>query len=173
MSFAKSADAKMAGDIFLRARETRQAVLSAALGLSGKPVIFLSLNIPGADKSPPGYAALFESMRAALVGDLPSLAMMNEGRDALGPFLIASLEMDVTELKKRCIALETASAAGRLIDLDVYAALGLQVDRQSLGLPGRPCLVCDQAAVDCIRSKRHPYNEVIGKVNELLAPFIA
>ncbi len=53
------------------------------------------------------------------------------------------------------------------------SAEGVQIDRGSLGLPGRACLVCSRAAVECIRAKRHSFNEVIGNVDALLAHFRA
>src|ERR1035437_4406441 len=166
MSFGKSAND------FLLAREGRQAILSEVLrpGEWGKQraTVFLSLKNPGPDKSLPGSDVLFKWMLGELFVVFPELTPVVEVRDALGPDALASLDMDPVELKKRCIELETSCAAGRLIDLDVYSARGIQIDRQHLSLPGRVCLVCDQAAVECIRNKRHSFDEVIGKVNELL-----
>lgn len=171
MSYGKFASADV--DIFLRAREARQAMLSVVLSRKQRSTLFLSLNIPGVEKSPRGSEGLFASMRSQLAHSFSEICAAEEGRDALGPFLLASFDIDAIELKKRCILWETATTAGRLIDLDVYDAQGRQVDRQSLGLSGRPCLVCDQPAVDCMRNKRHATHEVIGKVNDLLAPFVA
>ena len=91
--------------------------------------------------------------------------------DALGPCAIMGLDMEPVAVKGRCIGLETSHPAARLIDLDVYSASGIQIDRGSLDVPRRTCLVCDQPAVECIRSKRHFFDEVIGKAHELLAPF--
>ena len=167
MSFGKSAND------FLSAREARQEMLSRVLLRAQRPAIFLSLNIPGPEKFPPGCNGLFEWICSELAGTFSEFRTMEEGRDALGPFLLASLDQDATELKQRCVLIESATPAGRLIDLDVYSAQGLQIDRRTLGLRGRACLVCDQPAVECMRNKRHPSSEVIGKVNELLAPFIA
>jgi len=158
---------------FLLAREGRQALISAAVQQARRSTIFLSLNIPGPDKSPPGSAVLFHSIRCDLVSTFTQLAIVEEGRDALGRFLVATIDADARELKKHCIELETASTAGRLVDLDVYSAQGTQVDRGSLAQPGRTCLVCTQSAADCIRQQTHSFNEVIGKVNELLAPFVS
>jgi holo-ACP synthase CitX len=82
-----------------------------------------------------------------------------------------AFDMDPLATKQRCVALEARHPFARLIDLDVYSAQGVQIDRSHLDLSGRRCLVCEQPAVECIRVKRHSYDEVIGKVNELLAYF--
>ena len=103
----------------------------------------------------------------------PAASVIERSSDALGPFAIIALEIDPSEVKKACIALETAHPAARLIDLDVYSAAGVQIDRASLGIAARPCLVCQSAAVDCIRRKRHSPDQVIARTHELLSPFTA
>ena len=91
--------------------------------------------------------------------------------DALGPYAIMGLDMEPVAIKNRCISLETSHPGARLIDLDVYSASGIQIDRSSLDLPRRTCLVCNQPAVECIRTKRHSFDDVVGKAHELLAHF--
>ena len=110
-------------------------------------------------------------VREKLHADFPELACLTEARDVLGPYALFGLDIDPPIVKKHCVGLETERPSSRLIDLDVYTADGRQVDRGSLGLQGRSCLVCDQRAVDCIRAKRHTFEETISKVHELLTPF--
>lgn len=106
-----------------------------------------------------------------LPASLPGLATLYESHDLLGPYVILALDSDPFAVKEVCIQAETEHPSSRLIDLDVYAADGTQIDRGCLGHESRTCLLCDQKAVDCIRSKRHSFKEVIAKVHELLAPF--
>ena len=61
--------------------------------------------------------------------------------------------------------------SARLFDLDVYTPNGKQVDRAALGLTARTCLICEQSAMDCIRTKRHSFEATIDKVHELLKPY--
>lgn len=110
-------------------------------------------------------------MLDALSAGFPDLLVFTKTHDVLGPYAIMALAIDPSEAKRQCIALETMHPSSRLIDLDVYDANGNQVDRKSQGLPARSCLVCGLPAVECIRFKRHAYDEVIGKVHELLAHF--
>ena len=108
-----------------------------------------------------------------LAQTFPGLSMLERSSDALGPYAIIALAIDPSEVKKACIALETGHPAARLVDLDVYSATGVQIDRASLGIAARPCLVCQSPAVDCIRRKRHSLDEVIAKTHELLSTFSA
>lgn len=133
----------------------------------------MSLNIPGREKTPPGSEALFLSIFDRLVQDFPGSSQLEKSFDALGPYTIIALETDPQAAKTHCIALEASHPAARLIDLDVYSAAGVQIDRASLGVAARSCLVCQSPAVDCIRLKRHSLEEVIAKTHELLSSFSA
>lgn len=133
----------------------------------------MSLNIPGREKTPAGSQAFFLSIFNQLTLDFPGASVLEKSSDALGPYAIIALQIDPRDAKKRCIALETGHPAARLIDLDVYSAAGAQIDRASLGVAARSCLVCRSPAVDCIRLKRHSLEEVIAHTHELLSPFRA
>lgn len=112
-------------------------------------------------------------MQRQLALTLPGLSILEASFDALGPYAIIALPIDPREAKRRCIALETQQPHSRLIDLDVYSAQGVQIDRASLGVAARCCLVCPSPAVDCIRLKRHSLDQVIARTHELLRPFCA
>jgi holo-ACP synthase CitX len=157
----------------LAARDRRQEALTQALGADHPVALFLSLNIPGREKTPPGAEAFFSWMSSRVKADFPAATDLASSFDALGPYLILGLDGDPQAVKRRCVELETGHPSARLIDLDVYTASGTQIDRASLGLAARRCLVCDRRAVDCIRVRRHGYGEVIARTHELLAPFRA
>ena len=160
----------------LDAREQRQAALSRALSERRQTRVFLSLNVPGENKVPAGSSALFSwALRETLaLCSSQSVESSHEVfQDALGPCAIIAIGSDPLEFKRLAVALETSQAAARLVDIDVYDDAGRQVGRRELGLPARPCLLCEQSAVDCIRAKRHPVNEVIAKTYELLSNFSA
>jgi holo-ACP synthase CitX len=155
----------------LAARDERQASLARVISQRLPATVFVSLNIPGAVKTPPGAEAFYDWMLGQLSDAFPPPLLLEEANDPLGPYAIMAFDIDPYEVKERCIRLETMHPSARLIDLDVYSAHGVQIDRSRLDLPGRACLVCAQPAVECIRVKRHSLEEVIGRTNELLAPF--
>ena len=157
---------------YLEARDQRQQALSRFIGEGHPTVLSLSLNIAGADKLPPGSAGLFAwALREIRAVCAPGGAF-EVSQDALGHFAIIASGRDPLQVKRLAVALEEAKPAARLVDLDVYRS-GEQIGRSELGLPARTCLLCDQAAVDCMRSKRHSPLEVIAKAHELLANFKA
>ena len=163
MSFAKL------GSEIIAARNRRQELLEERFSGGYLTTVFVSLNIPGAEKNPPGVKALFSWALRRLLGEFPESANLMRSNDPLGPFAVISLNREAVGVKLRCIALENVQPFARLVDLDVFNGSGCQVDRAALGLLPRPCLICDQAAVDCIRLRRHAAEEVLERSNELLA----
>jgi holo-ACP synthase CitX len=155
----------------LAARDSRQAALFRALNAGHPATLFVSLNIPGREKTPPGAEAFFGWMSEHVKAEFPAAIPLASSFDVLGHYLILGLEDDSHSVKRRCIELETGHPSSRLIDLDVYTPDGVQVDRALLGLAARSCLVCDQRAVDCIRTRRHGFDEIVAQAHELLAPF--
>ncbi len=156
---------------FLAARDARQELLSRAL-CGGRPaVLFVSLNLPGPDKSPPGATALFRRGGEQIAETFPGSLLLAVDRDALGHFALRVLDAEPLAVKRLCIVIEESHPAGRLLDLDVYSPASGQIGRAHLGLPARRCLLCDQPAVDCMRTRRHASGEVIALAHELLAHF--
>ena len=155
----------------LAARDQRQDALARALSKGCQATVFLALNIPGPEKMPSGAQELFLWALEQLEKGFSDVVTFEKGSDALGHYAIMGTNKAPIEAKEHCMALETMNPSARLIDLDVYSGNGDQIDRKSLGFPGRSCLVCSEEAVECMRLKRHLPNEVICKVHELLARF--
>jgi holo-ACP synthase len=155
----------------LAARERRQEQLDERISGGYAATVFLSLNIPGVEKSPPGASALFSWALRSILAEFPDAGNPVQGSDPLGPYAVISLNRDAVEVKRRCIFLETANPFARLVDLDVYCANGSPVERAKLGVPPRPCLLCHLPAVECIRLQRHGATELAGRRDELLSHF--
>jgi holo-ACP synthase CitX len=99
------------------------------------------------------------------------MVRIDKACDALGPYALLGINQAAVEVKQHCMDLETAHPVARLLDLDVFDAQGRQIDRSGLSLPPRPCLVCSQPALECIRLQRHSYPELVEKAHELLSYF--
>jgi holo-ACP synthase len=155
----------------LAARDRRQELLEGYLAQGAPATMFLSLNIPGPDKNLPGVRGLFAWALQSLAVGFPGQTLERQSDDGLGPCGIMRLELAAPEVKQRCLAVETAHPFCRLLDLDVYDARARQVDRASLGLPPRPCLVCGLPAGECIRLGRHTIHEILERTDELLTHF--
>lgn len=154
----------------LAARDDRQAAMDRWLG-RGATLITASLAIPGPEKSPPGAAALFAWIIAELPRAVPGARRLSATWDALGPFDLWEVAGAAADVKRRCLELEHAVPAARLVDLDVYTPEGIPVDRAALALPPRPCLCCPAPARACIRAGAHPGAELAARAHGLLAAF--
>jgi holo-ACP synthase CitX len=158
------------GSSILAAREARQELLEGHRG-TFPAIIFLSLNIPGEEKSPCGTEELFAWAFERLAAGFPDLSLLKRGHDRLGPFSLLSAGQEAVRVKRLCVCLEISHPAARLIDLDVYDRGGAQIGRSSLGLPPRPCLLCHHPAVECMRLSRHGLAELVAETERLLMEF--
>lgn len=154
----------------LAARDARQATIDRWRG-TGATLVAATLAVPGAEKAPPGAAALLGWAIGALARAVPGARRVHAAADVLGPFELWSTPDDAAAVKRACVALEAAAPAARLLDLDVYSAEGAPVDRASLDLPARRCLCCAEPARDCIRAGRHPRADVVAAARRLLDGF--
>jgi len=136
---------------------------------AGATLVAASLAIPGARKAPDGADSLFEWAVAEATQGLPGARRVHVTTDFLGPFELWCTSEDAAAVKRRCVAVEAATPAARLVDLDVYSPEGTPVDRASLDLPARRCLCCDEPARDCIRAGRHALADVVASALRLLA----
>jgi len=138
----------------LTARDRRQALLERQFPLSRAALVMLSLNLPGDRKTGARAERLFHWGERVLAAALP-VEPIHVERDALGPFALYGVALEARQAKLAAIAVETAHPAGRLLDLDLYDASGRPVSRASLGISPRACLLCQEAALACIRAQRH------------------
>ncbi len=157
----------------LAARDARQQALGHALQAGWPATLALALNIAGADKTPPGAAPLFAAIMRQLVDSFPQCVCLHHDEDALGPYALVGVALSAEQAKRRCLAIEESEPAARLVDVDVYDRDGVQLGRAQLGLPARRCLVCGEAAVDCMREKRHPLEAIVARTDELLVTYRA
>lgn len=153
----------------LAARDARQELVDRHAPSVDGGMVMLTLGVPGLEKTPPGADALFAWARREFTVAFPGARQLHEGQDVLGPFALWAVAADPAEVKRRCIAIEEAGPAARLVDLDVYAAEKGPVDRASLLLPARACLCCAADARECIRARRHGLDALAARARSLLA----
>ena len=67
-------------------------------------------------------------------------------------------------VKEKMTALEESRPLGRLFDIDILDANGEKLSRP---IPRR-CLICDEQAQVCARSRRHSVEELMAKIEEML-----
>lgn len=157
------------GAELLAARDARQALLEGRAGRGGAALVTVALNVPGAEKAPPGARALHAWAVTRVLGALEGARTVHALEDALGPFALLEVGVAPAAAKAACLAIEASHPAARLVDLDVHAPSGAALDRAALGLPPRPCLLCAEPARECIRLRRHDPSAVAARARALLA----
>src|SRR5579863_883158 len=156
----------------LTAREDRAARQGAALHRFGKPLLSITVVMPGPLKD----GQISRSVMELALMDVDRLVKARHwkvlSREVLwpesGPEAIYSLDVDPQVLKLSAIELEEQHAIGRLWDLDVIAPGGGGVSRRSLGKPPRTCLLCNGPAHECGRSRRHPLPELLKLIRQIV-----
>jgi len=151
----------------LEARDRRQALLDALFRAPFSTVLMFGLNLPGEEKEGNRAERLFAWGERALAAAFPAQPVLRRS-DRLGHFALYRSPLAPVEAKRLAVALEDAHPAGRLLDLDVFSAAGRPVDRASLGLPPRPCLLCPEPALACIRSQRHTSQALKAKAHMVI-----
>ena len=75
-------------------------------------------------------------------------------------------------LKSICCEIEEIHLLGRLFDMDVDNPKGEPVNRDRLGYPIRPCLLCGGDVIACRREGKHSLNEYNDQVQKLIEDFL-
>ncbi len=157
----------------LKARERRACEQAELIKKHGLAVISFSMNIPGEIKTGRdiewGYEKGKNSILAVLNGCHATIVEQIEHREKTGYEFLICVDIDPLKLKKKMCRLEDDTALGRLFDIDVIGAHGEKVSREDLSLPARKCLICDEDAFVCARSRKHPVAELKEKISSILS----
>ncbi|WP_312691967.1 citrate lyase holo-[acyl-carrier protein] synthase [Kosakonia sp.] len=164
-------------EALLAAKDSRAARQADWLTHYQQPVISLTLVTPGAVKDSIRYR---NTMGVALQACDQLLWQHHWNvldRQVLwlptGAEALWCVEHPAVEIKARCVEMEQTHPLGRLWDFDVFCPHNGQVGRHSLDLNTRRCLVCDEPAHACARSRRHPVDEVTARVERLIDGWFA
>ena len=156
----------------LDARERRAAAQREILRRERKPLISFTLNLPGAYKDFPLARDAFHHGKRMIGLVLEAggytIFHQSERMDKTGYEAFFTVDAPADALKRLVVPLEERHELGRLFDIDVLDTDGAKMCRQTLGLPGRKCLICDKPALVCIRGHAHSSEELTGRVMKIL-----
>jgi holo-ACP synthase len=158
-------------DEMLAARDQRAARQSEALARFNKPIVSITVIMPGPIKD----GVLPRGLLRVALQELDVLASQREWRVLLrqtlseetGPEAIYVLDTNPELLKLATVELEDNHPLGRFWDLDVIAPGPRLLSRKQLALPVRRCLMCDRPAFECSRSRRHSVEELQGAIQRI------
>lgn len=156
----------------LEAREKRACTQRELINTFKTTLISFTLNIPGEEKNndvftkvhEKGIYLLEEELRKQNINIIHK--MVNKTPAGLEAFF--NVDGDSVLIKKITVSIEEKKQVGRLFDLDIFTAEGKQVSRSEIGLPPRKCLLCDENAKVCARSRKHSTEELVSKIHQLI-----
>lgn len=156
----------------LNAREQRVLMQEKLLASCKKPVISFTLNIPGPVKVLPGVPEAFARGISMIEDKLEQEGFVTLNREVLlestGLEAFFSVDAAVPDIKAAMISIEDGSALGRLFDIDVIGLDGKKASREELGHASRTCLLCQEPAHACARSRKHTVSELVDKIDSIL-----
>ncbi|WP_331836090.1 citrate lyase holo-[acyl-carrier protein] synthase [Erysipelothrix piscisicarius] len=146
-------------EAMLTAREKRaQTIQALKQQFPNQTIISFKLNIPGPIKSTPDYQWAFKQ---GLI-ELDQIATCYECQlnNHTGPEAYYMSHLGPDSVKESMVMIEDTHPLGRLFDLDVDGK-----SRKDLGLQPRKCLICDDDAHACSRSRKHTLETVVETIN--------
>ncbi len=156
----------------MAARERRVVLQRKLLRAYQVPIVSLSMNIVGPVKVTPfierGFAEAIHLVEAQLRRHAMTILEHIEIRESTGCEAYWAVNADAQSLKRRLCEIEQDGPFGRLLDIDVIGLTGEKVSRLAVGFPNRRCLLCDEDAFLCARSRTHSIEALFARIQEIL-----
>lgn len=160
----------------LAARELRAAKQQAYVRQYAVPLISFMVNIPGPYKDTPLSTRIFEEGLRALDEELATRKIpqiyKEVGYYVTGAEGFIAVDYDALDLKKMLVAIEETHPLGRLFDFDVIGIHLEPLSRDSIGIAKRKCLLCDEEAHACSRSRSHSLEELTQKIQSMVDAYV-
>ena len=163
----------------LQARENRVINQRKLLKKYCLPILSITLNIPGPEKDNKKIREVFHQclkvVRIELKKSEKSKIIFEKNYfTADGPeFFLVVKGLFEKDLKKIAVKIEDEHPFGRLFDIDVLSRDGHKIYRKDVGSPLRKCIICKNAAINCITSRKHNREEVIKITRKMIDDFIS
>lgn len=156
----------------LLGREKRAEMQRELIKAFGTTLISFSLNIPGIVKNSSLFTKVHDYGIKKLEEDLDryklNVVYKTINNSPAGNVAYFCVDEDAINIKKICVDLEERNEIGRLFDFDVFDRIGKQLTRKQMGLNERKCLLCEEKAIICSRSKKHSIDELTSRVFDLI-----
>ena len=156
-------------DEVLNCREKRVAIQNDMIRKYKKPVISFTMNIPGPIKTNNEIKKAFNIGKNLILEKLKenntAILEIQELNENTGNELFISTNLLAEKIKNITVVIEESSELGRLFDIDVIDVNFEKLSRKSF----RKCLICEEQAQECGRSRKHSVEELQNKVEEILS----
>ena len=153
----------------LDCREKRVTIQNEMIKKYNKPVISFTMNIPGPIKINNEIKKAFDIGKNLILENLKEnnikVLEIQELNENTGNELFISINSLAEKIKNITVAIEESCELGRLFDIDVIDINFEKLSRKSF----RKCLICEEQAQECGRSRKHSVKELQDKIEEILS----
>ena len=150
-------------------REKRVAIRNEMIKKYRNPVISFTMNIPGPIKTNDEIKKAFGIGKNLILEKLKENNIEILEKEELnvntGNELFISVNSSAEKIKNITVAIEESCELGRLFDIDVIDVNFEKLSRKSF----RKCLICEEQAQECGRSRKHSVKELQDKIEEILS----
>lgn len=152
----------------LNCREKRVAIQNKMIKKYNVPVISFTMNIPGPIKTNNEIKKAFNIGKNLILEKIKEnnieILEIQELDENTGNELFVSTNSSAEKIKNITVAIEESCELGRLFDIDVIDINFEKLSRKSF----RKCLICEEQAQECGRSRKHSVEELQNKVKKIL-----
>lgn len=156
----------------LLAREERAKEQQRLIDLYRLPLISFTLNIPGSYKNSEKFTMVhkegFNIIVRAVKAENIEIVFKEEREASAGREAFVCCSCSGIILKKIMLQIEDEHPLGRLFDIDVFNEEGIQLNRGSILSVRRKCLICEEEAAVCVRSRAHNMDELYRKIEDMI-----
>ena len=156
----------------LDAREKRaNHIVELMKEFKHKTIVIMKANVPGVNKNPINMVFICRYYCELMNKTFGKKIIKSKQIKSLdGDYMYYVLNEVGNVVKEKTILIEEKNHLGRLVDLDVFNEAA--ITRKDLQCEMRKCLICDNYAHICARSKAHSDIEVFDKINEIINEFL-
>lgn len=157
-------------------REERVRKQKELLSLYQKTLICFTLNIAGEIKNSPlimkGFLEGKKAIETTLYENDISVINYEERRLFTGNEAFYVVSHSPLFIKKIMCEIEEHHPIGRLFDIDVIGENGEKIERKSVDVGDRKCLICSSPVALCGRNRTHSAEELQKRTEEILTEYI-
>jgi len=154
----------------MKCREDR-ALIQKELVEESKCIISFCMNIAGPIKTDEDILFAFNEGKKEILAKLKEnnieIKKEKEVHQKTGDELFLALDYEPLRVKKMMSEIEDEHPLGRLFDIDVLDSECNKLSRNKY----RKCLICDNQAQDCARSRRHSVSELFSKSKSIIEEY--
>lgn len=158
---------------FLLMREKRVVIQNEVIENFKNPILVLRANYPGEEKNSFVAKYIVEIIKNEILEIFNSQIIYSKKIESIeGPTYIYSINYSGKNIKKIAMEIEESHILGRCVDIDVFDNNGYPFSRKDFGGEKRQCLLCNDMAFVCARTKKHTQKDVQIAIEKRLEEYL-